>query len=900
MSANTIHLKDYQLPNYLIEHTHLHFVLTQEFTRVKSRLLFKANPGVASSVLQELKLDGVELKLIALSIDGNELQESSYQVSQEGMSISLEKHFSSLGVAIPEQFELGCETEIYPQSNTSLEGLYRSRTMYCTQCEAEGFRKITYYPDRPDVMSIFTTVIEAPAEQHPVLLSNGNKVSDETSVGGMRRVSWHDPFKKPAYLFALVAGDLELIEDSFTTCSGREVSLQIFVEAKDLDKCDHAMRALKNSMHWDEQVYGREYDLELFMIVAVDDFNMGAMENKGLNIFNTSCVLAKAETTTDAGFQRVEGVVAHEYFHNWSGNRVTCRDWFQLSLKEGFTVFRDSQFSADMGSATVKRVEDVNLLRNAQFVEDGGPMAHAVRPASFIEISNFYTLTIYEKGAEIVRMIHTLIGAELFRQGSDLYFQRHDGEAVTVEHFVAAMADASGRDFSQFMNWYSQAGTPELEFSESYDEEAEEYQLKVSQSCRQTAETENKQAYLIPIEMSLLGEAGALPLQLKDQVINNNSADNTRICLELNQAQQLFTFSGVKEKPVASVMRGLSAPVKIKFPRQQSSLRKIMLLDSDGFCRWDASQVYAFELIQKASDCYREKGAQGLNPSLKAEVEEFARAYQQLLQDPSLDPAMVALMLELPSVSYVIEQNQEADVDAIYYSREAIKELMAEVLEAELAAIYQAYNHSQPYQANADQIAQRSLKNTALSYLMLLHKPVYQQACLQQFEQANNMTDTLAALRCIMADSSIQAQAQQCLQSFYTRWSDEALVVNQWFMIQSVRQHPEALAEVQKLLQHPAYDVNNPNKVRSVVAAFCAHNSLGFHRADGKAYQFLAEQIISLDKINPQLAARLLSPLSRWQRFDSRRQGQMKAALKTIAAQTSLSKDVFEQVNKSL
>jgi len=900
MSANTIYLKDYQLPNYLIEQTHLHFVLAQEFTRVKSTLQLKANAAVSGSVLKQLKLDGVELKLIALSIDDKKVDQSCYDVDSESVTIALDKHFSSLGIAIPEQFEFQCETEIYPQSNTSLEGLYRSRTMYCTQCEAEGFRKITYYLDRPDVMSIFTTVIEAPAEQHLVLLSNGNKLSDEITANGMRRVSWHDPFKKPAYLFALVAGDLAQIEDSFTTCSGREVTLQIFVEAKDLDKCGHAMAALKNSMRWDEQVYGREYDLELFMIVAVDDFNMGAMENKGLNIFNTSCVLAKAETTTDIGFQRVEAVVAHEYFHNWSGNRVTCRDWFQLSLKEGFTVFRDSQFSADMGSATVKRVEDVNLLRNAQFVEDGGPMAHAVRPASFIEISNFYTLTIYEKGAEIVRMIHTLIGADLFRQGSDLYFQRHDGDAVTVEHFVAAMADVSGRDFSQFMNWYSQAGTPQIEFSESYDQAAQEYQLRVSQSCRETAETENKQAYLIPIEIALLGEAGALPLQLKDQAINNDSTDNTRMCLELKQAQQVFVFSGVKEKPVASVMRGLSAPVKIKFPRQHASLRQIMLLDSDGFCRWDASQVYAFELIQQASDAHREQANQGLNPSLTAAVIEFAQAYQQLLQDPSLDPAMVALMLELPSVSYVIEQNEQADVDAIYYAREAIKGIMAEVLEVELAAIYQAYDHHQTYQASADQIAQRSLKNIALSYLMLLQKPDFQQACLQQFEQANNMTDTLAALRSLMSDSSMELQAQQCLQNFYTRWSEEALVVNQWFTIQAANQHPNALEVVEKLLQHPAYDVNNPNKVRSVVAAFCAHNSLGFHRADGQAYQFLAQQIISLDKINPQLAARLLSPLSRWQRFDGRRQEQMKAALKQIAAQPSLSKDVYEQVNKSL
>lgn len=898
MTANkTIFLKDYQVPNYLITTSELSFKLYPEYTRVTSSLAMCFNSEADESCRFSLTLDGVELKLIALSINGKAVPEDCYRQTDEHLHIQLDTVFDS----IPTDFIFCCETEIYPQSNTSLEGLYRSRTMYCTQCEAEGFRKITYYLDRPDVMSVFTTNIEAPNDQFPVLLSNGNKVDDLDLGNGWRRVSWYDPFKKPAYLFALVAGTLDCVKDSFTTQSGREVELHIYVETKDLDKCNHAMTALKNSMAWDERVYGREYDLDLFMIVAVDDFNMGAMENKGLNIFNTSCVLAKPETTTDVGFQRVEAVVAHEYFHNWSGNRVTCRDWFQLSLKEGFTVFRDSQFSSDMGSATVKRVEDVNLLRNAQFVEDGGPMAHAVRPDSFIEISNFYTLTIYEKGAEIVRMIHTLLGEELFRKGSDLYFDRHDGQAVTVEDFVAAMADVSGRDFSQFMNWYRQAATPELVFSESYEDNAQEYTLTIEQSCRATAESNVKQPYLMPVLVSLLGEAGALPLKLLG-IDNFESADNTELCLELSQSKQTFVFSGVKEKPVASVLRGFSAPVKIQFQREPQDYHRIMTMDSDGFCRWDASQTIAVNLIQQTTKIIeQEKSSQeSFKQSLQQLMAPLITSFRAVLNDTSLDPAMIALMLEMPSASYLLEQAEGEDITLIYEARDAVKTLLATALESEFETVYLAYDHSVVYQAEADQIALRSLKNLALSYLCLLGQAKHQQWCLLQYKNSRNMTDSLAALRCLSQSEILSVDAVDSFTEFYQRWSEEALVVNQWFMLQASHQSPDALAEVEALILHPAYDVNNPNKVRSVVAVFCNQNTLGFHRSDGKGYQFLANQIILLDTINPQLAARLIAPLSRWRKYDTQRQKLMKTALEFIKHSGVLSKDVSELLDKSL
>lgn len=787
-----IYLKDYTVPPYLIDQTELKFELGEEWTQASSRLHMRRNPD--STERLPLSLHGQDVALQKVSVDGKLLDASDYSVEAEQLTFSIE---------LPDAFIVECVTHIQPHLNTSLEGLYKSSGMFCTQCEAEGFRKITYYLDRPDVMSEFTTTIVADASRYPVMLSNGNPVADETLSDGRRQITWHDPFKKPAYLFALVAGDLQSVNDTFTTMSGREVTLQIFVEAKDLDKCDHAMTSLKHSMRWDEEVYGREYDLDIFMIVAVDDFNMGAMENKGLNIFNTSCVLAKPETTTDAGFQRVEGVVAHEYFHNWSGNRVTCRDWFQLSLKEGFTVYRDQQFSADMGSPTVKRVEDVSFLRTHQFAEDAGPMAHPIRPASFIEISNFYTLTVYEKGSEVVRMLANLLGPEQFRRATDLYFERHDGQAVTTEDFVAAMANVSGRDLTQFQLWYSQAGTPKVIVRGEYNAEHEEYTLHFEQSCPPTPENENKQPMHIPIAMGLVGDAGALPLQLSDNSLSGEREDNTHHVLELTQPQQSFTFTGVKEQPVPALLRGASAPVKLHYAYSRSELAQLMSRESDGFCRWDAGQQLAVAIIQDLIESQRNNQAVVVDDCLMS-------AYRMLLADTTLDQAMVALMLAPPSEAYLAEVLEGADVAAIHSARQALKTAVGNELHDSFAELYQRYDHTQPYRASADAIAARSLKNTALAYLVHIGDAKALGWAKAQFTVANNMTDVMAALTALVNCDNELAEPlrEDAIVEFYQRWQHESLVVNQWFSVQASSVLPGTLDRVKALMQHDAFDLS--------------------------------------------------------------------------------------------
>ncbi|MFT4920531.1 MAG: aminopeptidase N, partial [Zhongshania aliphaticivorans] len=755
----------------------------------------------------------------------------------------------------------------------------------------EGFRKITYYLDRPDVMSVFTVEIIADAQRYPVLLSNGNLSAAEVLADGRHKTVWQDPFPKPAYLFALVAGKLACVEDRFKTMSGRDVALKIYVEDKDADKCEHAMVSLKNAMRWDEEVYGREYDLDIFNIVAVDDFNMGAMENKSLNIFNTSCVLAKPETTTDAGFQRVEGVVAHEYFHNWSGNRVTCRDWFQLSLKEGFTVFRDAEFSADMGSPTVKRVEDVTLLRTAQFAEDAGPMAHPIRPDSFIEISNFYTVTVYEKGAEVVRMIHTLLGPELFRKGSDLYFDRHDGQAVTCEDFVLAMEDASGVDLGQFRNWYSQAGTPKLKVSAEYDAAAQTYTLHVQQSCPATPGQSKKAPFHIPFAVALLGEAGQLALQLQNAALNTETADNTEMVLNVTKAEQSFIFTGIKEEPVPSLLRGFSAPVKLEFDYSREQLLRLMSSDSDGFCRWDASQQLGLaEISQALADIAAEHDV--------VPESAYLDACRALLSDESLDGAMVAMMLQLPSEAYLAEIFHPVDVLGLHRARETLRLVIAQALRGELLACYSRCASNAVYAADAGQIAQRSLKNTALSYLMLLNDDTGRELATRQFEHSENMTDRLAALNALV--NSTAPYKAEALQRFYQNWQHEPLVINQWFQVQAMCRLPGTLETVQGLMAHPAFDIRNPNKVRALIGAFCGQNSVNFHREDGAGYRFLADQVIVLNRSNPQIASRLLVPLTKWRKYLPAAQQLMCAELQRILAQPDLSSDVYEVVSKSV
>ncbi|MBW2939631.1 aminopeptidase N [Zhongshania aquimaris] len=876
----TIFLSDYRVPEFLIDSTTLKFELGETNSIVRSVLELRRNPE-SDSQDAPLQLHGTELELVSLSIDGRELAPSEW--SQSGEQLSIAK--------VPAAFSLSCETRLRPQDNTSLEGLYKSSGMFCTQCEAEGFRKITYYLDRPDVMSVFTVEIVADQSRYPVLLSNGNLVATEILADGFHKTVWQDPFPKPAYLFALVAGKLSVVEDQFITSSGRGVDLKIYVEEKDLDKCDHAMLSLKNAMRWDEEVYGREYDLDIFNIVAVDDFNMGAMENKSLNIFNTSCVLAKPETTTDAGFQRVEGVVAHEYFHNWSGNRVTCRDWFQLSLKEGFTVFRDAEFSSDMGSPTVKRVEDVTLLRTAQFAEDAGPMAHPIRPDSFIEISNFYTVTVYEKGAEVVRMIHTLLGPELFRKGSDLYFERHDGQAVTCEDFVLAMEDASGIDLRQFRNWYSQAGTPRLEVSGSYDKRAQTYTLAVKQSCPPTPGQTEKAPFHIPLAVALIGDAGQLPLQLADAEINTESADNTELVLSVSQPEQQFVFNNIKEEPVPSLLRGFSAPVKLDFDYSRDQLLRLMRSDSDGFCRWDASQQLGLAEIKRAISAL----AAGQNVSPDA---EYINACRELLADTSLDAAMVALMLQLPSEAYLAEIIHPVDVQGIHQAREALRKVLAQALKGELSACYSRCESDEAYAANAEQIARRSLKNTALAYLMLLEEEQFIALAIQQFESSANMTDRLAALTYIVnSESEYKAKA---LQRFYQQWQHEPLVINQWFQVQAMCRLAGTLETVQGLMSHPAFDIRNPNKVRALIGAFCGQNGVNFHREDGAGYRFLADQVLVLNRSNPQIASRLLVPLTKWRKYLPAAQQLMRAELQRVLAEPELSSDVYEVVSKSL
>jgi len=882
----TIYLRDYQVPDYLIDTTDLNVDIRDDYTLVSAMLQLRRNPA-ARQHTSNLTLAGADLELLSIAIDGRVLEADEYEFGEESLTL-----FDT-----PDVFRLITVTKIKPQENTSLEGLYKSRTMYCTQCEAEGFRKITYYLDRPDVMSEFTTKVIAD-KKYPVLLANGNLLEQGDTDDGRHYAIWHDPFKKPSYLFALVAGDLEHISDSFTTCSGREVMLKIFVEAKDLDKCAHAMTSLKNAMRWDEEVYGREYDLDIFMIVAVDDFNMGAMENKGLNIFNTSCVLAKPETTTDVGFQRVEGVVAHEYFHNWSGNRVTCRDWFQLSLKEGFTVYRDSEFSADMGSRTVKRVEDVSLLRTLQFAEDAGPMAHPIRPESYIEISNFYTMTVYEKGAEVIRMLANLLGAEGFRKGTDLYFARHDGQAVTTEDFVQALEDATGRDLSQFKHWYSQAGTPRLEVTDAYDEQAQTYSLTIRQSCPPTPECAEKLPFHIPIAMGLLGSAGDLPLYLRDQEPDFETGDNTHQVLELHEAEQTFVFERVQEKPVPSLLRGFSAPVKLHYPYSRADLLVLMSRDSDGFNRWEASQQLGVLVLGDLMDAYR------VGKDLREVTvdDTLIQGYRLVLQDDSLDKAMVAYMLSLPSEAYLSELSATVDVEAIHYARQAARVQIARALRAEFLAIYQSYDQSPTYAATADAIAARSLKNVALGYLILLDEDALIDACEQQYRHANNMTDVMAALTQLVNSTAPKAQqiAKAALADFYQRWSSESLVVNQWLSVQAQCLLPGTLARVKELQRHPGYDGKNPNKIRALVSAFCNSNPINFHAGAGEGYAFLADQIIHLNQQNPQIAARLLTPLTKWKRYHSARQQLIKAQLERILAVPNLSKDVYEVVSKSL
>ncbi|WP_420590397.1 aminopeptidase N [Bacterioplanoides sp.] len=868
---NAIYLKDYQQPGYWIEQTDLTFELQADYTLVTARLSIVRNDQVDGG--GTLRLDGQQLELISVAVDGSQIESQQYDLDEESLTLH----------QLSASHELTIKTRIYPDKNTALEGLYQSGSMYCTQCEAEGFRRITYYLDRPDVMSVFTTHIIADGEQYPVLLSNGNLTGEENLANGLKKVSWHDPHKKPAYLFALVAGDLQVKEDRFTTMSGRDVTLKIFVEPQNVDKTDYALDALKRSMKWDEDTYGREYDLDIFMIVAVDDFNMGAMENKGLNIFNSSCVLANPATATDAAYQRIEAIVAHEYFHNWSGNRVTCRDWFQLSLKEGFTVFRDACFSADMNSATVKRIEDARIMRTVQFAEDAGPMAHPVQPDSFIEISNFYTVTIYEKGAEVVGMQRKILGEEGFRKGSDLYFERHDGQAVTIYDFTKAMEDANGVDLTLFKRWYKQAGTPVVQVSSEYDAASQSLTLTLSQQCPDTPGQTDKQPMWIPVQLGLLGSQG------HDMAVNVEPASAwtaSSQVLHLTEATQTFVFNQLPERPVLSLFRDFSAPVKVEFDQSRDELLFLLQHDSDGFNRWDAGQRLMLGWIDDAM-------------TTPFALDDPSRnALASLLTDESLDPAMVAYLLTLPSEAYIAEFSAEIDPQAIYQARQQVRLAIAESLQREFSSVYQRLGSDQPYAPEPQQMSTRALKNLALSYLSLVSEAGVSSA-ERQYQQADNMTDQMSALVTLI-NGSDSALANDYLARFYQQWKDDVLVINQWLSVQAGSSKLGTADFIELLLNHEAFDWHNPNKVRSVIGAFANQALCHFHAEDGRGYQLLADAVIRLNASNPQIASRLLAPLTKWKRLIPAQGEQMKAQLQRIMAQQDLSKDVYEVVSKSL
>ncbi|WP_404374932.1 aminopeptidase N [Vreelandella aquamarina] len=869
-----VYLSDYQPPAYQVTHTELTFDLDPTATRVKARLTITRHANADQDA--PLVLNGEHLMLHSLAIDGQPLASADYRLTDETLTIE----------RVPAAFTLESDVEISPSSNTALEGLYQSNGMYCTQCEAEGFRRITYYPDRPDVMATFKVTVIGDQKHEPVLLANGNPVEQGNLEGGRHFVTWEDPHPKPCYLFALVAGDLTKVEDHFTTMSGRNVTLQLWVEQENLDKTEHAVASLKRAMRWDEETYGREYDLDLFMIVAVNDFNMGAMENKGLNIFNSAAVLTHPNTATDAAFQNVEGIVAHEYFHNWSGNRVTCRDWFQLSLKEGFTVFRDQCFSADTNSAPVKRIQDVSFFRTAQFAEDAGPTAHPIRPDHYIEITNFYTLTIYEKGAEVVRMLRNLLGWEAFRRGSDLYFERFDGQAVTIEDFVGCMAEVSGIDLGQFMRWYSQAGTPEIDAHGEYDYANAEYHLTLRQRTPATPGQPDKQPLHIPVRMGLVGTKSGqdLTLTLEGEKLGKDAV------IHLIDDEQTFVFTEVAEAPVPSLLRDFSAPVKLHFPYSREDLAFLLTHDSDGFNRWDAGQRLAMLALDDLIAAHRN----GVEKVMDSRVVE---AFRALMTSPMDDKAVLAEMLTLPSEAYIAEQQPIVDVDAIHAAREFVRQSLAQELRDEFIAVYKDNASDAPYAPTPEQIAQRSLKNVALAYLMAIEDDEGISLCEAQFAADHNMTDVRQALT-LLVHSDRDDLAAPALKAFGEKWAHDPLVMDQWFTIQVSRPQPDVLERVHYLMRHPAFSIKNPNKVRALIGAF-AQNRINFHRLDGRGYALLADVVIELNRLNPEIAARLITPLTRWQRFDETRQQLMRGELERIK-QEPLSSNVFEVVEKAL
>ncbi|MDF3126622.1 aminopeptidase N [Rheinheimera sp. 1928-s] len=848
-------LSDYKAPEFTITDVELSFELNPEATLLTAVYQLQSTSGQAATLI----LDGQELKLLSVSLDGQLLNADCYQVTAEQLILP----------DMPAKAQLELKIELNPKANTALEGLYLSNGAYCTQCEAEGFRRISYYLDRPDVLARFTTHIIADDKSYPALLSNGNLVSSTLLPDGRRHVTWVDPFPKPSYLFALVAGDFDCLKGSYTTCSGREVALEFYVDKGNKNRAQFALESLQRAMLWDEQTFGLEYDLDIYMVVAVDFFNMGAMENKGLNVFNSKYVLADQESATDTDFFNIESIIGHEYFHNWTGNRVTCRDWFQLSLKEGLTVFRDQQFSADMGSATLNRIDAVKTIRTAQFAEDAGPMAHPIRPQQVLEMNNFYTVTVYDKGAEVIRMLHTLLGQDGFRKGMDLYFKRHDGQAVTCDDFVNAMQDANKRDLTLFRRWYQQSGTPELKVHSQFDAKKREFKLLMQQHTPATADQAEKEPLLLPVRVELLVEGVSLPY-----------------LLEMTQQQQEFSFA-VSQKPVPVLLADFSAPVKLQYQYSMDELLQIARVAKDGVARWDAIQ----QLWQIQVKAAIEAKSSGAEYQLPAALFEF---YRQLLVKPLDDLAFTAELLTVPAYDMVAEQFDEIPVQDLVWALQSFQQQLATELKDQWQLCYQSLQ-SEAYQYQQQQVAKRALRSVCLHYLAFVAGK--DELLRQQYNNSDNMTDQLAVLRaCRSASHPLFAEL---MSAFELRWNKDVLVLDKWFSLSASYPQPSVFATVQQLTAHPQFSWQNPNRVRAVFGAFYQQNPAMFHSEDGQGYQLLADVVLKMDAINPQVASRLVTPLLSWKRYQSSRQLQLKSVLQTMLNK-ELSNDLYEKVSKSL
>ncbi len=860
------YLKDYRAPDFTIDRCEIEFSIHDDHTRVVGQLQLRRLTGDKQA---PLKLDGVGLKLIDVMIDDEFLDDSDYSYDGQILTIPF----------VPHEFRLRTTVEINPAANTRLEGLYKSNGNYCTQCEAEGFRHITFFIDRPDVMAVFTTTIRADRATCPVLLSNGNKI-DSGEEDGLHWVKWHDPFPKPCYLFALVAGDLACMDGEFITRSGRKVRLEFYSEAHNIDRCGFALESLKKAMRWDEERFGLEYDLDLYMIVAVDDFNMGAMENKGLNVFNTQYVLADPQTATDDNYLGIEGVIAHEYFHNWTGNRVTLRDWFQLSLKEGLTVFRDQEFSADMMSHAIQRINDVRALRSYQFPEDAGPMAHPVRPGSYVEINNFYTVTVYEKGAEVVRMYQTLLGRDGFRKGMDLYFERHDGQAVTTDDFRQAMADANGVDLDLFQRWYDQAGTPKLYLNRLYDPDNRVLTLKLRQDPGQTQGVDNA-PFLIPFRLALFTQDGqALPL---------NEQGDTELTLGLAEREMRFQFRDIPELPLVSALRDFSAPVILHSDLKSTELARLMVVDNDPFNQWDAGQQYATRVLLEMIE--------GDEPCLTEGMEGLLQALGAMLDDTGIEYPLKAEMLSLPDEDYLAEMCAVLDVHKIMEVREFALQRIAERHEARLLALYHECADSGDYRIDPESVGKRRLKNTCLAYLTRLGKSAHEQLAVDQYHRAGNMTDRMGSLRALVDRPGASRDA--LFDDFYQRFADNPLVLNKWFSLLASSRSDQALEQVMALAGHPDFTLTNPNRARSLLGPF-SRNVSAFHHRSGAGYEFLADQILELDSLNPQIAARMARAFLVWKKLPPELGEKMKAQILRILSKPDLSPDVTELMQSAL